>query len=153
MQRGSKKYQPQLITNLINTKTKPAHHFVPVPVVQHLPFFRYFLKHNLQNLYFNQQNIPCKTIHFFPRIFLLSGNRPGYLNYFLPLNWKYNSITCYTVSFIYTIVTNGNQKKSRKAKKPLRFRIIKIIGIVLLSAIMLMAIVNVIIHYYRHITH
>jgi len=43
-------------------------------------------------------------------------------------------------------------KKKKKAKQPLAIRIIKTIAIVLCSAILLAAIAEKIIHYYRHIT-
>jgi hypothetical protein len=42
-------------------------------------------------------------------------------------------------------------KKSKKAKQPLGLRVIKIIVIALCSAILLAAIVERIIHFYRHI--
>ena len=43
-------------------------------------------------------------------------------------------------------------KKSKKAKQPLGIRVIKIIVIALLCAILLVAIGERKIHYYRHIT-
>lgn len=45
-----------------------------------------------------------------------------------------------------------NIKKKKKAKQPLAVRVIKIIAIVLCSAILLAAIAERIIHYYKHIT-
>jgi ABC-type uncharacterized transport system permease subunit len=43
-------------------------------------------------------------------------------------------------------------KKKKKAKQSLALRVIKIIAIVLCSAILLAAIAERIIHYYKHIT-
>jgi ABC-type uncharacterized transport system permease subunit len=43
-------------------------------------------------------------------------------------------------------------KKKKKAKQPLAIRVIKIIAIVLCSVILLAAIAERIIHYYKHIT-
>jgi len=42
-------------------------------------------------------------------------------------------------------------KKKKKANQPLAIRVIKIIGIVLVCAILLAAIAERIIHYYKHI--
>lgn len=45
-----------------------------------------------------------------------------------------------------------NSKKMKKAKQPLVVRVIKIIAVVLCSAILLAAIAERVIHYYKHIT-